>query len=631
MKSGYFSIVIFIFLLNNHIFLNNVSANDQEQQLFESYDVKFYHIDIEADNQTTNISGSTKILVQLLKYNVEELGLELTSQADIDSIIVNRVKADFTSNEDTIVVSLPETIDSLGLCELQVFYKLEDIIAQSGRAISNREGYGGHFVTWTLSESFWSKYWMPCKQELIDKADSAYIYITTHDSLMAGSNGILTNVVSLPGNKKRYEWKTKYPIAYYLISFTVGNFLDYSFYASTADGDSVLVQNYIYNDSAYFQENKSKIDATGDLITLFSQKFGSYPFKKEKYGHCTAPMGGGMEHQTMTTLNNFNFDLVAHELAHQWFGDNVTCSDWQNIWINEGFASYGELVANEYLGEENDLEQWVSWAFSTAMLSEEGSLYVPDSEKYNEKRIFDHSLSYKKGAVLIHMMRYYIDNDELFFEVLKEFQSRFEYSTASAEDFKNIIEEKTGIDFDIFYKQWFYGEGYPNLDINWEQINDSVHIYVSQNVTAPGATPFFSFPIDFKFEYFNGDSVISVLLSQPSQTFLIPFKIRVNNIITDPDRKVMMKINGAHRIMPNDKHACFSIFPNPAANEVYIHNLAKGKPFQIRIFDLKGLLRYETFGQDYFTRINIESFESGMYQVVINSENFQETYPIVKS
>ncbi len=104
----------------------------------------------------------------------------------------------------------------------------------------------------------------------------------------------------------------------------------------------------------YFKQNKAAIDKTGDLILLYSDLFGDYPFANEKYGHCVAPFGGGMEHQTMTTLVNFSFLLVAHELAHQWFGDFVTCSTWQDIWINEGFASYAEYLANQYLKSQED-------------------------------------------------------------------------------------------------------------------------------------------------------------------------------------------------------------------------------------------------------------------------------------
>src|SRR4030042_2366906 len=126
--------------------------------------------------------------------------------------------------------------------------------------------------------------------------------------------------------------------------------MDYSIYSRPEEAEEpVLVQNFIYNDSASLSANRELIDNTAAMIELFSDLFTVYPFKDEKYGHCVAPMGGGMEHQTMTSLSGFNFDLVSHELAHQWFGDLVTCSTWQDIWINEGFASYSEYIAIDSL------------------------------------------------------------------------------------------------------------------------------------------------------------------------------------------------------------------------------------------------------------------------------------------
>ncbi|MBA7534332.1 hypothetical protein ES705_26578 [subsurface metagenome] len=226
-----------------------------------------------------------------------------------DSLVIDGIQTNFIHSEDFIRFSPLEIYESGDLITMRLYYRLQDVETDRRIGIYNRQETNGASVTYTLSEPYFSKGWFPCKQDLPDKADSAYIFLTVPDSLMAGSNGLLTNIKQLDNGFKRYEWKTYFPIAYYLLSLSVADYIDYSFMASTADGDSVLVQNFIYNDSLYFKENKDDIDATAEMIELFSQKFGTYPFKQEKYGHCVAPMGGGMEHQTMTTLVNFGFNL----------------------------------------------------------------------------------------------------------------------------------------------------------------------------------------------------------------------------------------------------------------------------------------------------------------------------------
>ncbi len=391
----------------------------------DNYDVQFYFLNLNVSDSSTYLSGSTLIRIKSLVSQLQNIVFDFSVKLVTDSVTVNNHKVQFSHALDELTVTLANPADSGTTMNVEVYYHGLGKNSRVTEGIYNKYNvtWDKH-ITWTLSEPFSALNWFPCKQSLTDKADSVYMFLSTDKALKAGSNGLLTASVPLPGDRIRYEWKCRYPIDFYLISFTVSNYMDYSFYAHMKNyNDSILVQNYIYNDSTFFAQNKMNIDRTAEMISLFSDLFGPYPFRDEKYGHCVAPFGGGMEHQTMTTLVNFSFLLVSHELAHQWFGDAVTCSTWQDIWVNEGFASYAEYIASQYLNSQNDADVWMNSCTSIVKSMAGGSVYVPDNSVNDENRIFDYRLTYKKGASIIHMIRHEIGNDSIFFDALKGYIS----------------------------------------------------------------------------------------------------------------------------------------------------------------------------------------------------------------
>ncbi len=293
--------------------------------LMDKYDIYFVKLDIEISDQSTSVSGYVTIQAKVTK-ELDTLLFDFSNYMTVDSVFIDNKKITVEHSDNIIeyIFNIPISVGED--IKAQIFYR--GTPDPDGRGVTNAYSQDwGKNVTWTLSESFHAYEWWPCKQVLSDKIDSAYIFLTCDDDCKAGSNGLLTSEVDLANNKKRFEWKTFYPINYYLISYAVSEYQDYSIYANPEGGAPVLIQNYIYdgNDCLYYY--KSDIDETINFIELFSDKFGLYPFANEKYGHCLAELGGGMEHQTMTTLGNFGYYLVSHELGHMWFGDYVTCGD----------------------------------------------------------------------------------------------------------------------------------------------------------------------------------------------------------------------------------------------------------------------------------------------------------------
>ncbi|MEX2426923.1 MAG: M1 family aminopeptidase, partial [Bacteroidales bacterium] len=502
------------------------------------------------------------------------------------------------------------------LISLKIFYEGDADQARGFFAgiTSAYDNTNEQWVTYTLSEPLNARDWFPVKQVLSDKADSVWVDLVCDRELMAGSIGLLEEIEELPGEKHKFKWRSNYPIAYYLISLAVADYRDYSFSAALSNrNDSVLVQNYIYDDDGYFMTWKSRIDRTADMITLFSDLVMDYPFAQEKYGHAVAPMGGGMEHQTMSTMANFNFNLVAHELAHQWFGNSVTCGTWQDIWINEGFASYMEYIALENLSSREAADNWMEYAMTLAF-GKSGSVYVPESEVENVYRVFDYGLSYKKGAVLLHMIRYELNDDALFFDVLRTYSEIYRDSVATAVGFREVLESVSNRDFTCFFDQWYYGKGFPTFYITGNAKEDTLYIH-SQQETSDSATPLFAMHFDLAVTTSEGEQTFRLFQEMREQEFAIPITGMVFDIRFDPEKKLLARGNSEVQL-PEGKE--YLMGPNPFDESITIQFRSLTPEVYLEVFNLEGKLvsRQEVLSNPH--ELYLPGFDDGAYMLLIN-------------
>ncbi len=588
----------------------------------EAYDVTWYFLDLLVNDTDTYVAGSAEVMVRVVSDQLTEMVLQLTDSLQVDSVIVDGVKRDFTHVEDILSVPLDPAPARGALVKTTVFYHGKVTTGGFFSAMTSKEDTKWHQrVTWTLSEPFAAKDWFPCKQDLRDKADSCDVWITVENGLAAGSNGVLAGVDTLDdGRLLRYRWRHRHPIDYYLISLAVSAYRIYDIYAHPqGTPDSLPVRNLIYG-NGYLDSEKEKIDRVVPAIELYSQLYGTYPFADEKYGHCLAPMGGGMEHQTMTTLDNFGFDMVVHELAHQWFGDHVTCASWQDIWINEGFASYSEYLSRQYLQGQERAGNWMSAAQARALKETDGSVYVPLDEINNVYRIFNYNLSYKKGAAILHMIRYELNDDSLFFEVMRSFQQTYGDSVATGMDFEKTLEQQSGMDFTPFFEQWYYGKGFPRYDISWYQYRDSLYI---QSVQTPsGSTPLFKMHMDFLLDYDGGDTLVRLFQEHNNQLFAIPVKAPVWKVTPDPDKWLLMEVNSlSHLIGTTPGNADVVLYPNPASGTVFVYPPFTVPEMKIDVYTLSG----QRMTSDNLTespyKPDVSGLADGVYILQISSGN----------
>jgi aminopeptidase N len=595
----------------------------------EKYDVTFYFIDLEVTNQSTFIKGSSTLHAQRIAADIDTFVVEISQKLRIDSVFLQEKKQEYFFHEnDLLKIVLSGESNKYAVYRLKVFYQgtagsggFYSGISSATAPSTNQK------ITYTLSEPFQGKDWFAVKQNLTDKADSSWVFITVDSNLKAGSNGLLTDVKTLADGKKRYEWKSNYPIAYYLLSFSVGDYSEYSFYASLNDTDSVLVQNYLYNSPGIFESEKEEIDQTTPLLKLFSESFGKYPFAKEKYGHCMAPMGGGMEHQTMTTIAGFDFGIISHELAHSWFGDYLTCGTWQDIWINEGFASYAEYIALEGLKTQKECIEWLDQAHNYAINYPYEAVFLSPLESRDAKRIFNYSLTYKKGGSIIHMLRYEINNDSLFFAIIRDYISVYANSTAIGDDFRKIVENHTGKEFGWFFDQWYYGKGHPVFLTNWRQIGDTL-ILTSSQTSSTGENNFFRTHMDYRIHYTNGEKEdIQVLYEKPGEVFRFFAPDEIQYIQIDPLSNVL---KNAVIYKYSDITKVFSVNPNPFINEINLTFRNNIKNREINLSGLNGKIYYNQTSTSGSLTLDLSFLNPGIYLLNVKEDGIKYTEKLLK-
>ena len=606
------------------------SLNDNPQ--LEDYDVKFYGLDVEVNNNSDQIHGSTTILVEVLRSSLDTLVFELYHTLFVDRVLVDGTEMDFDQAGNELYIFLLSPRNSGALISAQVFYGGE---TGEGMVLETDDEWGVP-VTFTLSEPFYAKDWFPCKENLGDKADSVHVFITTDYELMGVSQGIHTGTTYFPNGKVRYEWKSNYPIAFYLISLAVANYTEYNLEVQP-DGISspILIQNFVYNVPGCLEAYSEQIGATIPIMEVFSDLFGPYPFREEKYGHYLWPWGGGMEHQTMTGMGNFEFYLISHELGHSWFGDYVTCATWQDIWINEGFATYAGYLATEYLAPEYaDGER--GYRFNRALREPDGSVFVPEEDADNDARIFNSNLSYSKGMALVHMIRFELQDDDVFFLTLRNFIDRYASDVATGLDFKEVLEETSGMDFSDFFNQWYFGAGYPIYDVTWEQLDQTVSLHSTQS-TSSTQTPLFKMSMEYRINHAGGDTVVRVFHGASEETYQFHVPHQVTGVEIDPFNQVLDGLAEGMKSTPEGS-PIFSVAPNPNRGQFSfrLNDLAENETVarvDVEVFNSSGQLVYRGSYQGCVPYleypVNMEHPARGIYYARFRYRNRTETLKVM--
>jgi aminopeptidase N len=582
-----------------------------------NYDVTYHELRFSVDPSVTNpyINGIVKTTFKALS-DIDAVTFDMATELTVSSVTMNSASLTFSQSNYELNINLPATVTTGNSATVVITYAGSPPQAEGA---FTRGTHSGTPVIFTLSEPFGARDWWPCKQDLNDKIDSFDIYITCPDTYIGVSNGLLQSSITSGGTTTRH-FKHNYPIPAYLISLNVTNYVTYNIQAGlgTVDNPFFPINNYLYPESNT-ASNRGFIDLTIPIMNVFEQKFGPYPYRNEQYGHVQFGWGGGMEHTTMTSMGAWNSrSLIAHELGHQWFGNKVTCGTWNDIWLNEGLTEYSAGIVVEELDGDAAFVTWKSGKISNITSQTGGAVYLTDSEALNVGRIFSSRLSYNKGSMVTHMLRW-VMGDVNFFQALQNYLSdtNLAFGYAVTNDLKGHLEAVHMTSLTEFFDDWIYGQGYPTYTVNaqnWGAGQAKITVSQTQSNTS---LSFFEMPLEIRLTGAGGltrDVVVNHTFS--GQEFIVPVPFVVTGVTFDPNKHIISRNNVATLANESfDLEQTISVYPNPTTNELHIMMPTTLQLDKVEIYNTLGQL----VGQKDAIDFSVAELSAGLHLLKITT------------
>jgi aminopeptidase N len=604
-----------------------------EAESTHAYDVTHYDLAVTLRRQDRLVTGGVTVHLTLEQPGQQYVALDAVAMA-FSNVTVNGVpRTGFIAAPETLYVPICEGAD----CPPHGV----------GDTLSVHVDYGTYPSTgffnyarnaYSFVEPDEAKYWWPCYDQPSDKA-TLDLYGTVPDSNSCWSNGVLVDVTpaaAMPGFST-WHWRETHPVATYLVSVAVANFWKWTQMA----GSIPIIDVTFPEDST-----KAKADYLNvpTMVTTFSNLWVPYPF--DKYGQTMVdPFGpGGMEHQTMTTLRrqllrgDRTYEYVwAHELAHQWWGDWVTCVDFRDIWLNEGFASYAEAEWEGRFYGQAKYDSTIAGHMADALAADASFRYAI----YDPPTAYTFGTTiYHKGSAVLHMLRRII-GDTAFYEGLQLYGTRNAYGNGTTRDVQHAMEDAWGQPLDWFFDEWVFAAGIPTYTWWWR--GDAVYGAPSPGQTdvtlfvqqTQASAPLYKMPITFRItRSAMPDTIVTVANDAVSaQAFLV----RVNGVATgaviDPFNSILKRVvNGTVSAgmppgMLTGAHLALRVTPNPAhggpvsLNGAWVARdglpaLAGPARVRFRLYDATGRL-VRDFGDVHAVGVNGATGAGGSPYVVI--------------
>ena len=475
---------------------------------------------------------------------------------------------------------------------------------------------------YTFTEPYDSPNWFLCINDPSIKVPCK-IGVTVPTGYLAASNGLLKQTTNNGNGTVTFQWEERHPIAMYLMAVTISKYSTFSHYYRRVSNpsDSVEIKYYVWQaDSAGPSYNAAiAFRNVLDMMIFYSRIFGEYPF--DKYGMAAVfPFGaGGMEHQTMTTIhriwlaNGGSQGGIAHELAHQWWGDMVTCATWKDIWLNEGFATYSEALWEEHFFGKQTFRNLMQQIQHFSDPSWQFAIYDPPPT------FLFRDLEYSKGAWVLHMLRYVL-GDSAFLNVFKTYRQRFEYKSATTDDFAAAASTVAGRDMSWFFNQWVFGKGWPVYAYTWNAQplvggGSKVTVVIQQEQ----AEAEFLMPVQLTARSGSNDFTVLVNNTQRTQTFQFDVPFRPDTVIFDRDGWILKQMSpkrvtfvDGETSVPKE-FVLYQNYPNPFNPGTLIR-------YDAPVDGVVSLKVYNLLGQEVRTLVN-EQQTAGHHEVAFDGKS----------
>lgn len=614
-------------------------------------DVTYYKLNMTIKTNPNRLDAIVTVKAKPTSNGLTNFYLDLVNALSVSSVKLGTVDLTYSQSNNQLLITLNRSYNFGEEFSLDITY---GGVPTSGSGLISSASFifydqtAGKQVVASLSEPYGARDWWPSKDTPADKADSSDVWITADKFFVSVSNGKLMETLDNPDGTRTYKWKNHYPIANYLISVAMTNYQTIDDQFEYSPGKFLPLIHYCYPERIN-DTRRAAVAKTKEMLQIFSDKFGQYPFIKEKYGHAEFSWGGGMEHQTVTSMGGSAMNsenTIAHELAHQWFGNKVTCKDWQNIWLNEGFASYSECIYRELKYGLADFKSYVDNFMNNPNNGAKravGSIYVQNISSENE--IFNSARSYKKGAMVLHMLRGIV-GDTKFFQILKEYLTEpgLSYNVATTEDFQRIAERVSGMNLEYFFDEWIYGENYPTYSAEWSyssDVNNKYKVIIKLSQAVNTSPKFFTMPIQLIIKTSMGIYTQPLFNNAQVQTFEFLVEGIPSEIQIDPDNWILKTISGIsfkgnNTTLPTT-YSLAQNYPNPFNSGTVIrYSLAEDQNVSLKIFDELGKL-IATLVNEKKTKGLYEikfvpkklNLSSGPYFYTLQTDHFTETKKMI--
>jgi aminopeptidase N len=494
--------------------------------------VQHYELDVSFDPDTAAVSGTVVLTLSWQRASPRQIAVDMAEPLSANGLSVDGRHAGYVHTGAKLIVTLPSALPARHPHMLRISYAGKP----SPRYLHFHAMAGSPAIA-SYGLPYSAMQWWPTLDQPGLKAAGADIVITAPRGTMAVSNGALIGVDRLPDGSSRFHWHESSPIYADVVSVAIGRYEVISGEYRSASGRRVPLRYYVYPSDG--PEAEEEFATVPQVLRLYESLFGPYPFAQEKYGIAEVPFPSFREHQTVPSLGRDLIlgtapvwdlrevgNVIAHDMAHQWFGDSLTPRTWSDVWLNEAFANYAVALWHERRSGEADYRRFMR-SLDTGRFP--GAVYISPDRPRDELLTYT---TFNKGAWVLHMLRH-VMGDRRFFVALHDYVDANRSGAVDTAAWRAACERAYGKPLGWFFDEWVYGEGRPALRTSWDASSRSWDLRVRIDQVQPGRV--FVMPVDLEWTAAGRSVRRTVWLRRRHEQLTLRAGAPISKVILDPD------------------------------------------------------------------------------------------------